>query len=101
VQSLQVWADIGSPTGIARALVGMAEVAEAQGQAEQAGRLYGAARALLPRSDRLITDASRPNIEQRIAAARAHLDAAAFAAGWAAGQTMTTEQAIGYAVEGA
>ncbi len=100
VESLRLWEDIGAPAGIARTLAGLAEVAAAQGQAERAGRLYGAAQALLPQSGRLIMDASGPDPEQSIAAARAYLDAAAFEAGWAAGQTMTVEQATGYAREG-
>jgi tetratricopeptide (TPR) repeat protein len=98
-ESLHLWGDIGAPGGLARALAGLAEVATAQGQAEQAGRLYGAAQALLPPSGRLTTDASGPEIDQRIAAACARLAPAAFAAGWAAGQTMTAAQATEYARE--
>jgi predicted ATPase len=100
LESLSLWGDIGAQAGIAHALAGLAEVAAAQGQAERAGRLYGAAQALLPPSGRLITDTSGPEIEQRIAAARGQLDAAAFAIGWAAGQTMPAEQAMVYAREG-
>jgi len=37
----------------------------------------------------------------RSAAARAHLDAATFEAGWAAGQTITEEQAINFALQDA
>jgi predicted ATPase/Tfp pilus assembly protein PilF len=99
VESLRLWADIRTPAGIARALAGLAELAAAQRQAERAGRLYGAAQVLLPPSGRLTSDASGPDLDQSIAAARASLDAAAFAAGWADGQAMTLEQAIHSALE--
>jgi len=36
----------------------------------------------------------REDVNRRVAAARAHLDAATFEAGWTAGQAMTQEQAI-------
>ena len=75
--------------GIVKALAGLAEVAAAQGQAERAGRLFGAANSLLPPAS-----LDREGVNKRIAAARAHLDAATFEAGWAAGQAMTQEQAI-------
>jgi len=64
-------------------------VAAAQGQAERAGRLFGVA-------DRLLLSASiyRDDVNRRVAAARAHVDAAAFTIGWTAGQAMTVEQAV-------
>jgi predicted ATPase len=80
--------------GIVKALVGLAEMAAAQGQAERAGRLFGAAARLLP-----ATSSSREEVHRRSAAARAHLDAATFEAGWAAGQAMTEEQAITEALQ--
>src|SRR5712671_4299704 len=66
--------------------------AAAQGQAERAGRLFGAASRLLP-----ATSSYREEVHRGSDAARAHLDAATFEAGWAAGQTMTEEQAINFA----
>src|SRR2546425_1836459 len=47
------------------------EIAAAQGQAERAGRLFGAASRLLP-----ATSTCRKEVHRRSAAARAHLDAA-------------------------
>jgi len=61
----------------------------AQGQAERAGRLLGAPARLLPSNS-----VYRDDVNRRVAAARANLDAATFEAGWAAGQVMTQEQAI-------
>lgn len=40
------------------------------------------------------------DIDQDIAQARAHLETAAFEAGWTPGQTMTQEQAISYTLQG-
>jgi predicted ATPase len=80
--------------GIVKGLAGLAEVAAAQGQAERAGRLFGAASRLLP-----ATSSYRQEVHRRSTAARAHLDAATFEAGWTAGQAMTEEQAITEALQ--
>jgi hypothetical protein len=82
--------------GIVKALAGLAEVVVAQGQAERAGRLFGAAARLLPS-----TSSYREEVNRRSAAARAQLDAATFEVGWAAGQAMTEEQAITEALQDA
>jgi predicted ATPase len=98
-QSLSLWQDlqrVQQGIGIVKALAGLAEVAAAQGQAERAGRLFGAAESLLPSSS-----VYREDVSRRIAAARAHLDVATFEAGWAAGQAMTQEQAITEALQDA
>ena len=82
--------------GIVTGLAGLAEIAAAQGQAERAGRLFGAASRLLPASS-----SYREEVHRRSAAARAQLDAATFEVGWAAGQAMTEEQAITLALQDA
>jgi tetratricopeptide (TPR) repeat protein len=89
---LSLWQDMqqgGQGIGIVKALAGLAEVAAAQGKAERAGRLFGAAAHLLP-SDSL----ERQDVNGRVAAARVKLDAATFEAGLCAGQAMMQEQAI-------
>ena len=68
----------------------------AQGQAERAGRLFGAAARLLP-----ATSTYLENMNRRIAASRTLLDSAPFEIGWAAGQAMTQEQAITLALQDA
>jgi len=98
-QGLHLWQDmqqVDDGIGIVRGLAGMAEVAAAQGQAERAGRLFGAA-------DRLLPSASiyRDDVNRRVGAARDHLDAAAFTACWTAGQAMTVEQAVTDALQDA
>ena len=82
--------------GIVKGLAGLAEMAAAQGQAEQAGRLFGAPSRLLP-----ATSSYREEVNSRIAAARAHLEAATFEVAWTAGQAMTEEQAITEALQDA
>ncbi len=102
-ESLRLWdtiEDQENTAGIRRSLSGLAEVAAAQGRAERAGRLLGAAKALAPRPVNFFSETSRIDLDQDIAQARAHLNQAAFEAGWAAGQAMTQEQAISYALQG-
>jgi predicted ATPase len=96
-QGLRLWQEmhqVEQQLGIVKGLAGLAEMAAAQVQAERAGRLFGAAARLLP-----ATSTYREELNRRSAAARAHLDAAIFEAGWAAGQTMTEEQAITEALQ--
>jgi len=91
-EGLSLWQDmqrVGNELSIVKGLAGLAEVAAAQGQAERAGRLFGAAARLLP-----APSSYRDEVHRRSAAARAYLDAASFEAGWTAGQAMTEEQAI-------
>jgi predicted ATPase len=98
-QGLNLWQDlqgVDDGLGIVRCLAGIAEVAAAQGQAGRAGRLFGAVDRLLPAASDY-----REDVNRRIAAARAHLDAATFEAGWSAGQAMTQEQAISFALQDA
>jgi predicted ATPase len=98
-QGLHLWQDlqrVDNGIGIVRGLAGLAEVAAAQGQAERAGRLFGAADRLLPAASNY-----RDDVNRRVAAARDHLDAAAFTTGWTAGQAMTAEQAVTDALQDA
>lgn len=98
-ESLSLWRNLQRAEqgiGIVKALAGLAEVAAAQGQAERAGRLLGAADSLLP-SDSVY----REDVNRHVAEARANLDAVTFEAGWSAGKAMTQEQAITEALQDA
>jgi predicted ATPase len=98
-QGLTLWQDmqrVDEGIGIVTGLAGLAEVAAAQGQAERAGRLFGAADRLLPTASH-----SRDDLNGRVAGARAHLDATTFTTGWTAGQAMTEEQAVTDALQDA
>jgi len=86
------------PQGAQRRLLCCGETPDAR-DAERAGRLLGAAKALSPLPANFFSEVSRIDMDQDIAQARAHLDQAAFEAGWAAGQAMTQEQAISYALQ--
>ena len=96
---LSLWQDmqgVDTGLGIVKGLVGLAEVAAVQGQAERAGRLFGAVARLLPASN-----SYREEVNRQSAAAGATLDATTFEAGWAAGQAMTEQQAITEALQDA
>jgi predicted ATPase len=96
-QGLKLWQDmqgVDNGLGIVRGLAGLAEVAAAEGQAERAGRLFGAAARLLPPSS-----SEWEELNRRSVAAGATLDAARFEAGRAAGDAMTAEQAIAEALQ--
>ncbi|MGI8827118.1 MAG: ATP-binding protein [Chloroflexota bacterium] len=97
-EGLQVYRDIGHRAGIALSLAGLGRVAMAREQIERAGRLYGAAKALCPPTDPLLTDVREADLDRPVAEARGRPDAAAFEAGWASGQVMTEERAIAHAL---
>src|SRR5258708_17082124 len=89
-EGLRLWQEmqqVEQRLGIVKGLAGLAEIAAAQGQAERAGRLFGAASRLLP-----ATSTYREEVHRRSAAAPANLDPATLDAGFAAGQTITGGQ---------
>jgi tetratricopeptide (TPR) repeat protein len=71
-----------------------AGVAVGQGEAVQAARLLGAAEVLRRTKGVQMPPSAGPAYRRAVAAARAQLDDATFAAAWAAGQALTLEQAI-------
>ena len=82
---------------IANDLVGFAELAEIQGMSVRAARLLGAAAAFIEsRNGILPLDGE---VERDVPALRTQLGEAAFAAAWAEGKAMTSEQAVAYALE--
>ena len=98
-EGLRLWQEmqqVEQRLGIVKGLAGLAEIAAAQGQAERAGRLFGAASRLLP-----ATSSYREEMTRRIAEARTRVDAATFEAGWTAGQAMAEEQAVTLALQDA
>src|SRR5262249_3364815 len=85
---------------IAESLERFAGLAARQGKAPRAARVFGAAEALRAALGAPLPPCERAAYEHDVAAARAQLDTAAFAAAWAEGQAMTLEQAIAYALDG-
>jgi predicted ATPase/class 3 adenylate cyclase len=82
-------------------LEAVASLAVAQGAAERAARLYGAAERSRETKGTPLTPSERKEYERYTAAARAALAQESFTAAWSAGHTMTLEQAIEYALTGA
>lgn len=98
-QSLTLASEIGDRTSIVLALNGLAKVSGCQSQAERAARLFGATEAQRAATGLILAPPEHHERERHIAATRAKLDAAIFAATFAEGRAMTLEQAIRYALE--
>jgi DNA-binding CsgD family transcriptional regulator len=97
-ETLGLWLDGNDGRGIAGTIAGIAGVARGRGQLERSARLLGAARAL---GDALGVRflAHHLYAERVLAATRARLDEATFAAAWTAGQAMTLDEAVAEARE--
>jgi hypothetical protein len=90
--------DLGYNVDIALGLTELDGVVAAQEGAEAAARLLGIVESLVDTLDAILTLRERSEWERHVAAARAHLDVAAFAAAWAEGAAMTLDQAIAEAL---
>ncbi|MSP14925.1 MAG: tetratricopeptide repeat protein, partial [Chloroflexi bacterium] len=80
-------------------LRGLAGLALAAGDGMRAARLLGAAEGIQSATGIGVGLPAGVTYQQDRAAARAHLGEAAFEAAWAAGQAMSLEQAVAYALE--
>jgi predicted ATPase/class 3 adenylate cyclase len=85
--------------GVVLCLAGLARARAAQGAAAAAARLSGAADAHAPTAGARLAPDDRAAYERDLAAVRAALGEAAFAAARAAGHTMTLERAVTCALE--
>ena len=99
-EGLNVSREIGAKEEIAISLTGLAAVACTAKQSEKGATLLGAVEALLEATAVVLDPVDRAEYERGVAAARAQLDAEAFAKTWAEGRAMSMEQAIEYALEG-
>jgi hypothetical protein len=81
-------------------LEGLASVAWTRGHLEHAARLHGAAATLRRGTFVLYVWDERVARDRQVAAVRTALGEEAFAAAWAAGQSMTLEEATALALEG-
>jgi predicted ATPase len=93
-ESLTLWRNIGWQWAALHALEVCAGLAAAQGAGRKAARLFGADEALRETLGLGILAIWRDRYQRALAAARALLDDATFAAAWAEGRAMTLEQAI-------
>jgi predicted ATPase len=98
-EGLTLYRELGHEPGIARSLEDLARAAGQRGQPARAAELYGAAEALRERAGLCVRPPRRPLHERHLAAARAGLDAAAWAAAWAEGRAMSQDQEVAYALE--
>src|SRR4051794_16701697 len=91
--------DLGLQQGVALNLDGLATVRIQQCALAQAARLLSVADVQWKRATSSYwRSADRTKHEQTVAFVCAQLDAATFAAAWAAGQAMTLDEAIAYAL---
>jgi predicted ATPase/class 3 adenylate cyclase len=94
LESAALQHELGNQHGMAECLAGLAGVAVAQGRCEQAARLLGAVEALRHKIGAPLPPREQGAYERNLAAVRAALGEAAFAAANALGRTMTPEQAM-------
>ncbi len=92
------WKDFGQIPAVAHQLECFAMIAQVEGEAARAARLFGAAEALrqsiqVPRRGEEVTE-----YERAISVLRDQLESGDFAASWSEGRTMDIDQAIRYAV---
>ncbi len=90
---------VGSTTSPALPLMGLAFVANAKGQPLRAVQLLGALDALHRATGYHIEGPERQDYDENFASLRDQLDPVAFEAAWAAGQAMSEEEMLAYALE--
>jgi len=98
-EGLAVSVKLGNEADVVHCLEGLASIAGAQGSTVRAGRLWGAAEALLEKIEAKYTYVPDRSLHRSRVAARSQLDETAWNASWAEGRAMTPEQAIGYSLE--
>jgi hypothetical protein len=91
--------EVGHTAGVHNALEGVAAAWAAEGRADRAARLLGAAEAVRAARQWSILPLWTGQHEQAVASARAILGEEAFAAAWQEGQAMSLPQTIEYALE--
>jgi len=99
-ESLTRYWKMGHKEGTSLCLNGFAGVAGEMGQPVRAARLFGAAEALRETIGLSRQSDERAIYDRSVAAVRAQLEEAAFAAAWAEGRAMPLEQAIAEALAG-
>jgi len=93
-ESLALRRELGYILGVTDCLAGLAAVAGAVGAAATAARLFGAVEATRQSIAYTLEPEYRAVHEEQVAGVRARLAPAAFQAAWAAGQQLSTEEAV-------
>jgi len=99
LEGLPLWREVGFRPGILVCLTGLGLVAAGEGQPERALRLLGAAPAPSTTIGTMVHAIDAADIERVVTMLHTQLDPDSYAAAWAAGQALTTDQAITYALE--
>ncbi len=99
--SLRLNQEMVDRRGVAACLVVLASVASVQGQLIFAARLFGAVEAILDSMAAPLLPADQREYERYVDALHCQLDPAKLTAAWAEGRSMTMEQAIAFALNGA
>jgi tetratricopeptide (TPR) repeat protein len=101
-ESLTIFGEFMDKLRLPECLEGIAGLAGATGRrpenVRRAVQLFGAAEALRASAGIPLPPIHRAAYEREVAAARAQLDEATFAAAWAAGRQLTLAQAVAYAL---
>jgi tetratricopeptide (TPR) repeat protein len=97
-ECLALYRDVGDRQGVSHYLPVLAGAAFGQGQIERAARLFGAGAALRERLGASLPPIGRRSHDRAVAAVRATLGEAAFEAAWAAGRSLSLDQAIAEAL---
>jgi predicted ATPase len=98
-EALGVFEPIGDPPGVASCLEGLAGIARRRGDLERAVRLYGAAARLRESAASALPVFERGNVDAAAADLTIAIGEEGFAAAWAAGQGLSAERAVAYAIE--
>ncbi|MBA2452730.1 MAG: tetratricopeptide repeat protein [Chloroflexia bacterium] len=96
--ALRIHHEIGHIRMVATTIEAMAALAGKHGHPEQAARLYGAAQALRENAGYPLEDPDRWHYAHYVNLAQEQVNERTFSAAWAAGQTMSMDEAIGYAL---
>jgi predicted ATPase len=97
-QTIVAWEELGNRGAMAHQLECLAFLARAEGQGERAARLLGAAEAARAVASSPMWPDQQQEYDRELAALRAQLDAAALAREWEAGQALTLDEAVKYAL---
>jgi predicted ATPase/DNA-binding SARP family transcriptional activator len=95
-ESLALKRELGDKRGIAFLLEAFAALTAAEGPAERAGQLWGAAEALRERIQAPHSPSERVEYDRKVAYACHRAGEKAFAAAWEKGRSLTLEQSIAY-----
>jgi tetratricopeptide (TPR) repeat protein len=99
MEASQSFQEIGSKIGVTLSLEGLASLAAAQEQPEQAARLFAWADAMREILENPRWPPEQADVDRDLATIHAQLGKAAFAAAHAKGRAMTLEQAVTYALD--